>query len=100
MYFIGLPPKLTARHRAHDEKWLGSLRNCLGERRVRRIMGEILLNREESHQRSPLPGDVVPDGAPQHGIGGLERVEHRALGDRTFDLKFDLSSRLRQGPQM
>ena len=36
----------------------------------------------------------------QHGIAGLECVQHRALRHRTFDLDLDLAADVRQCPKM
>jgi len=43
---------------------------------------------------------VVADGAAQHGIAGLERVQHRALRDRAFDFERHLAADVRQGSEM
>jgi hypothetical protein len=43
---------------------------------------------------------MVADGAAQHGIAGLERVQHRALRDRGFDFESYLGADLGQGAEM
>src|SRR5581483_4321474 len=68
----------------HQER-LGAARHRLGERRVRRLVREVPLAGEEPHERPAAVREVVPDGAGEHGVGGLERVEHGALGDRALD---------------
>ena len=45
-------------------------------------------------------GDVVADRPAQHRIAGLERVEDRALRDRTLDVELHLAVDARQRPQM
>src|SRR5664280_9294 len=42
--------------------------------------------------------DAVTDGAAQHGIAGLERVEDRALRDPAFDFELHLATDVRQRP--
>jgi len=63
-------------------------------------MGQILLAGEEPQECPALPGDLVADGAAQHRIAGFERVEHRALRDRTLYLKLHVAANLRQRSQM
>src|SRR5260370_28602663 len=63
-------------------------------------MRQILLAGEEPHVRPALLRDVVADGTAQHRIAGLERVEYRALRDRTLDLDLHLGAGVRQRSQM
>src|SRR5271157_961950 len=63
-------------------------------------MGQILLAGEEPQERPALPGDVVADRPAKHWITGLESVEDRALGRRTFNPEFHLSVDACQSPQM
>ena len=59
-------------------------------------MGEIFLAGKEPQERSALLGVVLADRSAQHGIARLERVEDRALRDRTLDLEFQLGANVRQ----
>ena len=43
---------------------------------------------------------LVADGAAQHRVPGLQRVEHRALGDLAGDLEFHLTVDAGQRPQV
>ena len=63
-------------------------------------MGQVLLAGEEAQERPALLCDVVADGAAQHGIAGLERVEDRALRDLSLDLEHQLAADVRQVAQM
>src|SRR5437868_15518026 len=63
-------------------------------------MGQILLAREESHERSALLRDVIAHRPAQHRIAGFERVEHRALRGLTLHLELYLAIDVRQRPQM
>jgi len=92
--------KLTARNGTYDEKGLRSRGNGLGERSIRRFVGEILLASEEAQERSALLGDLVADRAAQHRITGLKRVKDRALRDRPRYVQADLSADIRQRSQM
>ena len=55
-------------------------------------MGEIFLAGKEPQERPALLGVVLADRSAQHGIARFERVEHRALRDRTLDLEFQLGA--------
>src|SRR2546422_452839 len=63
-------------------------------------MGQILTAGKEPQVRPALLCDVVPDGAAQRRIGGLECVEDRALRDLTLDLERHLAVNMRQHSQM
>ena len=63
-------------------------------------MGQILFAGEEPQECPALLGNVVADGTVQHRIASLERIEDRALCDRTFDLELHLSVDLSQRSQM
>ena len=62
-------------------------------------MGQILLAGEEAHERSALSGVRVANGAAQHGIARLERVEHRAWV-AGLDSQLDLAVDPRERAQM
>ena len=66
----------------HQER-LGSRCDCIRQRRVRRFVRQILLAGEKSHECPALLRDVVADRTLQHRIASLQRVEDRALRDRT-----------------
>src|ERR1700680_3002224 len=63
-------------------------------------MRQILLAGEEPQEWAALLRNVVADGPAQHRIGCLERVEDRALRNRTGDVQFHLAIDLRQFSQM
>jgi len=67
---------LAAGNRANDDE--GLLAGCdrVGQRGVGRLVGKILLAGEEAQEHAALLRVMVTDGAPQHGIAGLEGVEH------------------------
>ena len=83
-----------------DQKRLRARRDRVGQRRVRRLVRQILLAGEEPHERPALLRDVIADRAAQHRIAGLERVEDRALRDRALDVELHLAADVRQRPQM
>src|SRR5579863_2776795 len=91
---------LAAGDGSNNQKRLGAFGHRLGQRGVRRLMGQVLLAGEEAQERPALEGDVIADRPPQHGIAGLEGVEHRALRDRALDLERHLARDLRQGAQV
>src|SRR5256885_3469702 len=93
---------LPARDRPDDEKRLRPRRHRGGQRRVLRLVRQILRAGEESQERPALRGDVVADRPAQHRITGLERVEHRRPreGPPPRDLQRDLVVDPRQRPQV
>jgi hypothetical protein len=92
--------QLTARDRTDNQKRFFPRRNCLGQRSVGRFVGEIFLASKKAQKRSPLQGAVVADGAAQHGITDLKRVEDGTLRDRTCDFDFDFASNVGKGAKM
>src|SRR5262249_13857604 len=72
----------------------------LGERGVRRLMGQVLGTGEEPQHRPALPGDVVADRAAEHRIAGLQRGGDPALRDRAVEGELDLAIDVGQRPQM
>src|SRR2546426_5700681 len=91
---------LAAGHGPHDEKRLGPVRDRVGQRGIRRFVGQILLAGEEPHERPALVRDVVADRPAQHRVAGLERVEDRALRGLTLDVELHLAVDARERPQM
>ena len=63
-------------------------------------MGHVLLAGKESYKRPALLGNVVADRPAQHGIPRLERVENRALRDRSIDFELNFALNVGQGSQM
>src|ERR1700680_4651429 len=63
-------------------------------------MREILLAGEEPHKRAPLLRNLIAQGAAQHRIAGLKRIEHRSLRDRAVNLELHLTIDLRQRPKV
>src|SRR5436309_586395 len=92
--------RLPARHGPDDQEGLRPRRDRVGQRGVGRFVGHILLAGEAPHERPAPLRDLVADRPAQHRIGGLERVEDRALRDRTVDLERHLAADVRQLPQV
>src|SRR5580700_11811481 len=63
-------------------------------------MGQILCTREEAQERPSLLGNVVANGAPQHRILFLDRVQNRTLRDRSINIDFQFVIDARQRPQV
>src|SRR2546426_3642906 len=99
---VSVPASLAAGDRPDDEKGLRPRRDRVGERGIGRLVGQVPLAREKSQERPPLLGDVIADRPAQHGIAGLEGVEHRAPSDRPLpgDVERHLAFDLRQRPQV
>lgn len=63
-------------------------------------MSKVFFASEEAQKRAVLQCDVVADGPAQHGIASLERIQHRPLRDRTFDLEGYLTADVGQVSEM
>jgi hypothetical protein len=63
-------------------------------------MGEVFLTSEESQKGPAFLCDVIADGATQHGISRLKRIQHGALGYFALDLNGDFSANLRKVAQV
>src|SRR5260370_24166644 len=59
----------------------------VGQRCIRRFVRQILLACEEAQEGTALLRDVIANGAAQHWILGLERIDHRTLRGRTRDVE-------------
>lgn len=92
--------KSSARDCADDEQWFGSHHYCVGQWRVRRFVGKVLAAGEEAEERPTRLGGVVADRTAQRRIPTLECVDHRALGDRRLQIKFDFAADARKAAQM
>src|SRR5438045_439727 len=91
---------LASRDGPHDQEGLRTHRDGVGQRVIRRLMGQVLFAGEEPHERPSLQRDLIADRPAQHRIAGLERVEDRALRGRTLDVELHLAVDVRQLPQM
>ena len=74
----GPPARSAAGHRTDDEQRLASLDDLRWQRRVRRLVREVLLAREEPHERASLASPAIANRPAQHRVCCLERVEHAA----------------------
>src|SRR5690606_15171789 len=63
-----------------------------GQLDLPRLVGPVLAAGEEPDEGPALLGPVIADGAPQHRVLGLQRVEHRAEGGRALKLDFRLTA--------
>jgi len=72
----GLVASLTAGNNPCDPRCHRPWRDCVAQRGVRRLTGQILLAGEEPHERSGLVCDVVLDCLALHRMACLKRVEH------------------------
>jgi hypothetical protein len=75
-------------------------RHGIGKRGVGWFVGEVFFAGKEAQEGTALLGDMVADGAAQHGITGLERVQYRALRDWVLDFERHLSADVCQVSEM
>src|SRR3989442_13432211 len=103
MYRTNLPPFLAgsaAGDGPDDEKRLCPRRDRVGKRGIWGVVGQVPLARKDSQERPSLRGDVVADRPSEHGIAGLERVEHCASSDPPQNVELHLAFDLGQRPQV
>lgn len=81
---------LASRDGTHHEKGLGTRGDRVGQRRIGRLVGQVLFAGEEPQERPAFQRDVVADRTAQHRIGDFKCIEDGALGDRAIDPQFDL----------
>src|SRR5438270_13632569 len=68
----------AAGHGADDHEGFFADDDLEGEGGIGRFVGEVLLAGEEADEGATTQCAVVADGAAQHRVGGLGRVESRA----------------------
>src|SRR5690348_17802703 len=85
---------------ADDIKRLGAFDHWLRQRRVGRIVGDVLLAGEKSQERAALLRGVVANRSAEHRVARLKSVESRAKRDRVFDFEFHFPIALRKRAQM
>src|SRR5260370_31060080 len=72
----------------------------MGQRSIRRLMGEILFASEAPQVRTALLCDVVADRSAQHRIAGLDRVEDQAQRGLALDRNLYVAANTCQGSQV
>src|SRR5262249_19334039 len=91
---------LAAGYGPYDPKCFCSRCDCVGQRGVRRLKGQIVLAGEKAQHRSALVRDVIADGPAQHRIAGLGGVEARGPPCGTHHLKRHLRADVREGSEV
>jgi len=97
---MSAPRVLAAGDRADDEERFCAGRDFFWERRVRRVVGEILLAGVEADEVAALAGGVVADGAAEHGVAGFQGVEDGAQRDGWGNVELDLAGDAGEGFQV
>src|SRR5258708_1067204 len=72
----------------------------VGQGCMRRFVRQILLGCEEAQEGTALLRDVIANGAAQHWILGLERIDHRAHCGLAADFELHFTADARQSAQM
>jgi hypothetical protein len=85
---------------ASRRQWPPRSERLLPQLRRSRVGGNPGAHGTDPARRRRIAGTVGADRPAKHWITGLERVEDRALGRRTFNAEFHLSVDSRQSPQM
>jgi len=89
---------LASGNGTYDKEGFRPRHDRVGQRGVRRLMGQVLLAGKEPHERPAFLRDVVPDCPAQHRKAGLECIENRALRCLTPEVERHLTVDLRQYP--
>src|SRR5436305_275835 len=63
-------------------------------------MRPVLLAREETDERPALTGNVIANGALQHGVASLERIQDGRDGHRTGDFERNFAGGPRERTKM
>lgn len=77
---------------SQHNQWFLSQRDGFRQWRVRRFMREVFLAGKEPEERPSLVCHLIANGATQHRIAGLERVDGRANCGRPLDLDTDFAA--------
>jgi hypothetical protein len=91
---------LTAGHRPDNEKRFGPARDGVWHRRVRKLVGQVLLAREEPDERAASLGHVVADRSAKHREALFQCGKDRPLRDLTGKVERHLAVDLCQRSQM
>ena len=91
---------LPAGDGADHQKRLGSFGDGVGQRSVRRFVGEIFMASKKSDERPALLRHMVAHRTAQHRIASLKCVQGGALSDHACYFERNLALDARQGSQM
>lgn len=92
--------ELAAGDGPDDHERLGAGSDLLGKRRVQGLMGNVFFAGEEAQERAALLGDVVADGAAEHGITGFEGIQNGAGRDLACNVQLNVTFDLSESAQM
>lgn len=93
-------PALTACDCSNNQKRFAPVHHRIGQGRVRRLVGEVLLACEKPQEGAAFFSDVVANRAAQHRIARFKRGEYCALGTQSLTLEFRFTFKVRQCPEM
>src|SRR5262245_37801535 len=91
---------LASGHRDGDEERLVAGRDRGRQERVGRLVRQILLAREEAHERSPLQRLAIANRSDEHRIARFDRVDDVPGGDVARDIHDDLALNMGERPEM
>src|SRR4051812_28123400 len=92
--------KLSSRNGSQNNQRLFSSRDFIRQTRINGLVRQVLLASEETQKGSTLLRGVIADGAAQHGIALLERIEDRLYCDFAVEFEFHIAANLGQSSQM
>jgi hypothetical protein len=82
---------LAAGDGAYDQEGFGAGDDRVGEGHVGRFVGKIFGAGEEAEERAAFLGDVIANGAAEHGIRGFECVQGGTESDGSRDVELELA---------
>jgi hypothetical protein len=81
---------LTSGNGSHDEKWFISMPNRFGQRRIRRVIGQIVSTGKKTQKRPASLRAMLANGTAQNRITGFHGIEHGGHRNGTVHLQHNL----------
>src|SRR4051812_36998266 len=91
---------LSTRNCTDDQEWFGSIRNRARQRRIGRFMRQIFAARKKTDHWPANLGHMITHCPAEHRIFRFNRVQQRALSQRSVQLKSYLALEVRQRSQI
>jgi len=91
---------LAAGDGAYDQEGFGAGDDRVGEGHVGGFVGKIFGAGEEAEERAAFLGDVIANGAAEHGIRGFECVQGGTESDGSRNVELKLAGNLSEIAEM
>src|SRR6476620_1936133 len=91
---------LSTRNCTDDQEWFCPIRNRIRQRSIGRFMGQIFAAGKKPDHWPSSPGHMITHRPAQHRIFCFNRVQQRALSQRSIEFKSYFSVDVRQRSQV